>query len=263
MKKLEISTGQKYNMLTVVEELPSGPNGRVFKCKCDCGNDHKALLQHLVAFKIKSCGCHRRNVHTRHGMWQSREYSTWENMIQRCSNPKAKKYHLYGGRGIKVCERWAKSFISFYEDMGPRPDDTSLDRKDGDKGYCKENCKWSTYREQLSNIRFFTKTVSYCGVVKPTEEWIKELNLDRELFKSRILRGLGFKEALFCEVDIIYLDLVNKRQVISRLEQFLVDQKLEKNKVLELLDSDHEIPYLGLIVRYLTGFKGWPERYTQ
>ncbi len=259
MKRLEISVGQKYSMLTVIEELPISQNGRTFKCMCDCGNAHTVLMQHLVRLKIKSCGCHRRKTSTRHGMWESREYSSWENMIQRCLNPKARKYYLYGGRGITVCEEWLKSFAAFYADMGPRPEGTSLDRKDSEKGYYKDNCKWSTFKEQSVNVRSFSQFVKYNGVVQPTEKWLEELNLDRTVFKSRLLRGMSFKESLFSETDVICLNITNGEQTISHLKRLLVDKKLERNKTIELLDNDHEVPYFGYIVRYLTGFKGWPE----
>lgn len=261
MKRINIAIGQKFNMLTVLEELPVGSNGRVLKCQCDCGKVKQVLLPHLVRSLIKSCGCHKRRMATKHGMWESREYASWENMIQRCTNPKARKYYLYGGRGITVCEEWRNSFIAFYEDMGPRPHNTTLDRKDSDKGYYKENCKWSNPREQLVNVRTFAQHIKHCDIVKTTEEWIAEVGLNRDIFKSRILRGLGFKEALFGDVDIITLNVVDKQQVIYQLSQFLVDTKMEKEKVLELLDCDHEEPYLGYLLRYVTGFDGWPDKF--
>lgn len=261
MKKLEIAIGQKFNMLTVLKELPSSSNGRAFNCKCDCGNYKRVLLMHLVRSLIKSCGCHRRNIHTKHGMWESREYSSWENMVQRCTNPKAKKYYLYGGRGITICDKWINSFKTFYEDMGPRPDNTTLDRLDSDKGYYKENCKWSNPREQLVNVRTFSQLVKHNDVIKTTEEWLSELDIDRNLFKSRVLRGLGFKEALFCEIDLISLDIESKQQTIYNISHFLSITNFNKKEVMDLLDNDHEEPYNGYLLRYLIGFKGWPTKY--
>jgi hypothetical protein len=261
MNKIKISIGQKFNMLTVLEELPVGPNGRVLRCQCDCGNIKQVLLPHLMRSLIKSCGCYKRTLATKHGMWESREYSSWENMIQRCTNPKARKYYLYGGRGITVCNRWLESFKAFYEDMGPRPENTSLDRLDNDKGYYKDNCRWSNPREQLVNVRFFNQIVKHDVIVKTVDQWINDLNVDRNIFKSRVLRGLGFKEALFCTMDVITLNVVNKQQVIYRLPYFLSLTGFEKEKVMELLDCDHEEPYHELILRYLTGFEGWPVKY--
>jgi len=261
MKKIQLNTGQKFNMLTIIEELPISSNGRVFNCRCDCGNYKRVLLPHLVRSKIKSCGCYRKSIHTKHGMWKSREYSTWENMLQRCTNPNSKKYDIYGGRGIGVCDEWSKSFEAFYRDMGPRPDNTSLDRIDGSKGYYKENCKWSNPREQLVNVRNFAQFIKYNDVIKTTEEWLNELKLDRGVFKSRVLRGLGFKEALFCNIDVIVLDINTKQQSIYTIENFLNVNNFNKERIIDLLDNDHEEPYSGYLVRYLIGFQGWPIKY--
>lgn len=78
------------------------------------------------------------------------EWETWRGMIERCTNEKHTTYHLYGGAGIGVCDRW-RSFEAFVEDMGPRPAGTSLDRIDGSKGYEPSNCRWATRVEQFEN----------------------------------------------------------------------------------------------------------------
>ena len=257
MKRLNIKPGDKYNRLTIIEELPVRNKNRVFKCLCDCGTIKTVSISPLVHSRTVSCGCYRAEIKTKHGMWESREYSTWENMIQRCTNPKAKKYYLYGARGITVCERWLKSFAAFYEDMGTRPKNTTLDRIDPNKGYYKENCRWSNPHEQLANLSYFNAPLKNNGVTKLTEDWIKELNIDRNIFASRVARGLGYKVSLLGDVDIIVLDIKNNEQSIYHLNSFVKTHNFNRTKILELADTDHQEPYHGYLIRYLVGFKGW------
>lgn len=77
-------------------------------------------------------------------------YTSWDGMIQRCTNPNNVNYHRYGGRGIRVCKEWF-AFDSFLADMGERPKDKSIDRIDNDGNYEPSNCKWSTRKEQAQN----------------------------------------------------------------------------------------------------------------
>ena len=89
--------------------------------------------------------------HTINGR-SSPTYSTWANMIQRCTNPNKTSYEHYGGRGITVCERWTK-FKNFLEDVGEKPDGLSLDRIDNDGGYEPRNYHWATLKQQAYNHR--------------------------------------------------------------------------------------------------------------
>ena len=81
-------------------------------------------------------------------------YRTWANMKSRCMNPRAASFRIYGARGIRVCDRWLKSFEDFARDMGPRPPGHSIDRIDGSRGYEPDNCRWANQREQTANTRF-------------------------------------------------------------------------------------------------------------
>ena len=89
---------------------------------------------------------------TTHGMWQTPTYRSWYAMKRRCTNQKYRDFRLYGGRGIKVCDRW-KSFENFFADMGVRPEGKTLDRIDNDGNYESGNCRWATPKEQQANRR--------------------------------------------------------------------------------------------------------------
>lgn len=90
--------------------------------------------------------------------FRSATYNSWRAMRERCKNPKHRKYPNYGGRGIVVCKRW-DDFRNFFEDMGGRPEGMTLDRKDSNGNYCKENCKWSDVYEQRHNQRRMTQCI--------------------------------------------------------------------------------------------------------
>lgn len=86
-------------------------------------------------------------------------YTSWRSMLHRCYNPKAKQYEDYGGRGISVCPEWKTDFKQFSHDMGPRPSGFTLERRDNDKGYDKQNCKWASRTEQQRNQRVTRKVI--------------------------------------------------------------------------------------------------------
>jgi hypothetical protein len=158
---LNIKFGDRYNRLTIIEEtkkhiLPNGKKRRQFICKCDCGTIKTFVLNDLTNNKTKSCGClnnRLKNGSTINGK-RTNEYNIWNSMKQRCNNPNMSNYKYYGGRGIKVCDRWINSYNNFLEDMGMKPGpEYSIDRINNDGDYEPSNCKWSTASEQIKNRR--------------------------------------------------------------------------------------------------------------
>ena len=112
-----------------------------------------------------------------HGMWGTPTYKTWDGMLQRCNNEKKKSYIDYGGRGIKVCDRWLR-FENFFQDMGERPKDLILERIDNNLGYFKGNCKWATYVEQGRNRRVYkTNKTGTAGIYwrKDTQKYAVQI----------------------------------------------------------------------------------------
>ena len=127
-----------------------GKHGQVYwECQCQCGAKNLVMgesLRRQTSTKCLSC------KNTVHGMEKTPTYCTCAAMKQRCSNPNYHSYFYYGGRGILVCNEW-QSFEVFLADMGEKPEGTSIDRIDVEKGYFKENCRWATPAQQARNRR--------------------------------------------------------------------------------------------------------------
>jgi hypothetical protein len=123
-------------------------------------------------------------------------FNTWHGMKQRCNNPNAPGYRLYGGKGIKVCKEWSESFDAFILDMGERPKGMTLDRLNSHGNYEKSNCRWATHKQQADN-RTYTRWLPYGGVVKTLTEWANIFELDRKYLYTRIFRlGWSVEDAL-------------------------------------------------------------------
>ena len=158
LKDYELS-GQVFGRWTAIRKTVNRFKRPSWWCECACGTERAVETRHLIRGQSKSCGCalwgnkrgHKHGHNTNNVF--SPEYSSWHQMKQRCLNPNDKRYHDYGGRGIKVCERWL-DFNNFFEDMGEKPTSKhSIDRIDVDGNYEPTNCKWSDDYEQQRNIR--------------------------------------------------------------------------------------------------------------
>lgn len=146
--------GQTFGFLTAIAETDKREQGSiVYLFRCKCGNQKEISGSYVRRGKIRSCGCLKGEPYSGKTVRGTVLYRAWCDMKQRCYNSKNWAYKYYGERGISVCDEWKDSFLTFAKDMGERPEGMSLDRIDNNGNYCKENCKWSTKKEQVVNRR--------------------------------------------------------------------------------------------------------------
>lgn len=191
-RKLELSN-RKYGKLIVIKRSKKRPTHWV--CLCDCGNSTEVHGGHLRHGHTTSCGCYKREVGRTHGMSGTPEYITWENIVQRTTNPNHPQFKYWGGRGITMCDRWLNSFENFYDDMGDKPNNLTIDRIDNNKGYYPENCRWATMKEQNLNTRRTTK-ITYNNITMSKSEWANYLGIKYITVCSRFSRGWSIEKAL-------------------------------------------------------------------
>lgn len=149
--------GRKFNRLRVIEYTEERFRESVlWKCLCDCGSFCLATSYSLTHGNKQSCGCLQKEraseSSSTHEKSSTPEYKIYIGMLTRCYNKNRNRYYRYGGRGIKVCDRWKNSFENFLEDMGERPSkEHSIDRIDNDGDYEPKNCRWTDKYDQAIN----------------------------------------------------------------------------------------------------------------
>lgn len=156
--------GQVFGFLTVLRKTEERVRRNVlWACLCECGTEVGVIATMLKAGDKKSCGCKTKaETSGTHGMYGTPTHNSWRCMRDRCK-PSHKSYEYY--KDIEIDPKWLDSFVSFYEDMGERPEGMTLDRKDNSLGYNKDNCRWSDGSTQQQNKRVSEKNVNgYPGI---------------------------------------------------------------------------------------------------
>lgn len=196
MSKFKDLTGNKYNYLTAIRVLKKNNGRAIWLFKCDCGKELE-LKGAIVTRKTKpqkSCNeCYQKR-RILHGMSKSKEFYAWRGILNRCTNKNEVSYKHYGGRGIKVCDRW-NEFKNFIDDMGYSPSKKhSIDRINNNDGYYKENCRWATTKQQMRNVRS-NRIIEYNGESKPISEWAEDLGLTYQALFYRLKRNWDLEKA--------------------------------------------------------------------
>lgn len=188
-------TGQRFGRLLVVARDLSPRKSRLahWSCSCDCGRTTVTSGNELRNGGTKSCGCwirdHMAARQRTHGQTRSPEFKAWGSLLERCENPDAKDYPNYGGRGVRVCERWRNSFENFLTDMGRRPTSVhSVDRKDVNGHYEPGNCRWATRSEQQRNRRC-NRMVTAMSQTLSAAEWAERSGISYPTLLSRLDHG--------------------------------------------------------------------------
>jgi hypothetical protein len=195
MIRINYNKGDIIGKLIFLEDvnIKKGSRKAFFQCPL-CQNQFKTEISRAKSLRTVSCGCYRKInssiIHTTHGQVKggkmSPEYVSWQRAIQRCQNPNYGGYKNYGGKGIKVCDRWKYSFSDFLQDMGKKPfKSAQIDRIDSNGNYEPSNCRWVSCKENARN-RSNNLVISWNGENKTLSEWSEILKLDKNTLRNRL-----------------------------------------------------------------------------
>lgn len=186
--------GDRYGRLTALRRVADIRGKTAWECVCDCGARRVVPTRHLRhgdAAACKRCALAARAVKlSTHGLSRPHKvtFNIWVGMKGRCLNPRHHAFHNYGGRGIKVCDRWRDDFPAFLSDMGPRPSKHhTIDRIDNDGDYTPDNCRWATASEQSCNRRDCYR-VRHDGGVLSLAEFCRVTGLNAQAVYQRVSR---------------------------------------------------------------------------
>lgn len=193
----QINIGDKFNNWIIIKE-EERTQSRRFLCKNSITSKEKSIrLCHLISGASKGID---RSTIKKHGLSKTRQWRIWMGIKARCNNPKEQNYQYYGGKGIRICERW-KKFENFWEDMKEGYDDTmTIERMNNDSDYCKDNCKWIPKSDQKYN-KSSNCIIEYNDVSKPLIVWAEEYNINSKTLWARYYK-YGFRgEKLFSKIN--------------------------------------------------------------
>lgn len=202
--------GERHGHLTALHQVDS----LYWAFRCDCGALKNIRAANVRRGLVVSCTCQRKRLlseqRTKHGKSKSEVYRIWVGIKDRCTNPNDPAYPRYGGRGIKVCERWINSFENFFEDMGDRPAGQSIERVDNDGDYDPSNCVWASRTVQNRN-KSTNRLIAHAGAVRCLNDWAAITGINRDTLRSRLDKGWSAADALSVPVDAGKRNKLTKR----------------------------------------------------
>lgn len=205
-RMIDIS-GMIFCRWTVLREDGRDKRGEVlWRCRCKCGNESRITSSSLRSGNSRSCGCILKDHPPKktHGASNTKLYQVWKGMIRRCENKNTRHYNDYGGRGISVCERWRHSFENFINDMGPRPEGYSIERKDNNGNYEPLNCIWASSKDQNNNTRN-NRVIIIGGEQKTMTQWSTIYGISASTIWKRIKLGWSDEDSVLTPVNTILL----------------------------------------------------------
>ncbi len=168
-------------------------------CRCDCGKYTATPRAYgLINGTTTTCGCGKGE---KNGSHKHPEYRIWMGMKNRCYDPQSDVFNYYGGRGIKVCDRWLKSFSAFLGDMGKRPSPKhQINRINNDGDYEPSNCEWVLQSVNMRNTRT-TRFLTHDGITLPLIEWAEKLHILPTTIRMRLSKGWSITDTLTIPIE--------------------------------------------------------------
>lgn len=208
-------SGKRFGRLLVVSKFPFHQEDKkppAWQCECDCGNIVYVPTSRLTTGNTKSCGCiHKEQLRARvtthghkplHGKIHPLYYR-WYGMIQRCEHKNNRAYRWYGGKGIKVCQRW-HDFQKFLDDMESKfKPGLTIERRDSNKDYEPQNCYWATWSTQRETMGNHSKILTLNGQSLSLLDWSSKLGIKPGTIHSRLNSGWSVQKTLSEPLDLI------------------------------------------------------------
>jgi hypothetical protein len=240
MRRYNDLAGKRFGRLEVISNVkkPNDPK-TYWLCKCDCGKEKVIGAQNLKLGKAVSCGCYGleclRKYTTTHGNSTHPLYKTWYQIMKRCYDKNHKDYKYYGERGITACDSWKDNAKNFFNDMGDKPENTTLDRIDNNKGYSKENCRWVSSGIQGSNKRN-NKNFIINGKKIHLSEISRVYGIKETTLSNRLKAGANINEAIKNPVREINKTLTYKG-ITKKLGEWAKEINVSRKTIQNRLDA--------------------------